>query len=65
LKFLPEDNVMAERDPDVSEPVVRLVVPEKEVHRRDVLHPLLALLQIGFDVLEIVKSDCHGDLIVF
>ncbi len=56
---------MAERDPDVSEPVVRLVVPEKEVYRQDVLHPLLALLQIGFDVLEKVKSDCHGDLIVF
>ena len=48
----PENDVVAERNPDVREPVVGLVVPEEEVNRWDVFDPLLALLQVGLNVLQ-------------
>ena len=43
---------MSEWYPDMSEPVVGLVVPEKEIHGGNVFDSLLALVQITFDMLE-------------
>ena len=43
---------MSERYPDMGEPVIGLVVPEKEVDGWDVFDSLLPLLQITFYMLE-------------
>ena len=54
-QVLPEDDIMAERNPDVSEPVVGLVVPEEEIDGRNVLHSPLPLLEVSFDMLLGIK----------
>ncbi len=43
---------MAEGYPDVSEPVIGLVVPEKEIDSGDVFDTLFAFFQISFDMLK-------------
>lgn len=56
----PEDDVVAEGDPDVREPEEGLVVPEVEVHGGDVLHGAAAIKEL-LHVLQkkiIWKRDC-------
>ena len=43
---------MSNWDPDMCEPIVRLVVTEKEVNSWDVLYSLLALLKVALHMLK-------------